>query len=31
MNLGLAIEDVSVAVRVFERAKKKGIGNWLTI
>ena len=31
MNLGLAIEDVSVAVRVFERAKKNGIGHWLTI
>jgi len=31
MNLGLAIEDMSVAVRVFERAKKKGIGHWLTI
>jgi ornithine cyclodeaminase/alanine dehydrogenase len=31
MNLGLAIEDLSVAVRVFERAKKKGIGHWLTI
>lgn len=31
MNLGLAIEDMSVAVRVLERAKKKGIGKWLTI
>jgi ornithine cyclodeaminase/alanine dehydrogenase-like protein (mu-crystallin family) len=31
MNLGLAIEDMSVAVRVFERAKKKGIGHWLDI
>ena len=31
MNLGLAIEDMAVAVRVLERAKKKGIGNWLTI
>jgi ornithine cyclodeaminase/alanine dehydrogenase len=31
MNLGLAVEDMAVAVRVFERAKKKGIGNWLSL
>jgi ornithine cyclodeaminase/alanine dehydrogenase-like protein (mu-crystallin family) len=31
MNLGLAIEDMAVAVRLYERAKKLGIGNWLTL
>lgn len=31
MNLGLAIEDVAVAVKVYERAKKLGIGQWLTL
>lgn len=31
MNLGLAIEDMAVAVRVYERAKKLGIGQWLTL
>jgi ornithine cyclodeaminase/alanine dehydrogenase-like protein (mu-crystallin family) len=31
MNLGLAVEDMAVAVAVFERAKEKGIGQWLTL
>lgn len=31
MNLGLAIEDMAVAIRLLERAKKKGVGRWLTI
>jgi ornithine cyclodeaminase/alanine dehydrogenase len=31
MNLGLAIEDISVAIRVLERAKKKGVGTLLSL
>lgn len=31
MNLGLAIEDIAVAIRLFELAKRKGVGQWLTI
>jgi len=31
MNLGLAVEDMAVGVAVFERAKKKGIGQWLSL
>lgn len=31
MNLGLAIEDMAVAVRLYERAKKLGIGEWLKL
>lgn len=31
MNLGLAIEDMAVAIKVFEKAKKKGIGRWLRL
>jgi len=31
MNLGVAIEDMAVAVRLYERAKKLGIGQWLTL
>jgi len=31
MNLGLAIEDMSVAVRLYEKAKKLGIGRWLEL
>jgi len=26
MNLGLAIEDMAVAIRIYETAKKRGIG-----
>jgi ornithine cyclodeaminase/alanine dehydrogenase-like protein (mu-crystallin family) len=29
MNLGLAIEDMAVAIKIFERAKRKGRGRWL--
>jgi len=29
MNLGLAIEDMAVAIKLYEEAKKKGIGIWL--
>jgi len=29
MNLGLAIEDMAVAMRVYEKAKKLGVGEWL--
>ncbi|UCE45860.1 MAG: ornithine cyclodeaminase family protein [Methanobacteriota archaeon] len=31
MNLGIAIEDMATAVRILERAKKKGIGTWLPL
>ncbi len=31
MNLGLAIGDMAVAIKVYERAKKLGIGQWLTL
>ncbi|MDH3365768.1 MAG: ornithine cyclodeaminase family protein [Thermoplasmata archaeon] len=31
MNLGVAIEDMATAIRVFEGAKKKGIGTWLKL
>lgn len=31
MNLGLAIEDVSVATRVLDAARKKGVGTWLDL
>jgi ornithine cyclodeaminase/alanine dehydrogenase len=31
MNLGLAIEDMAVAPRLYERAKQRGIGRWLTL
>lgn len=31
MNLGLAIEDMAVAIRLLERAKKKGVGHWLNL
>jgi len=31
MNLGLAIEDMAVAARVYERAKKLGIGEWFKL
>lgn len=31
MNLGLAIEDVLTAVRVFEKAKERDVGLWLNL
>jgi len=31
MNLGVAIEDMATAIRIYERAKKKGIGSWLPL
>jgi len=31
MNLGLAIEDIAVAIQLLERAKEKGVGKWLSI
>ncbi len=31
MNLGLAIEDMAVAVKIYELAKKGGVGKWLEL
>ena len=31
MNLGVAIEDMATAIRVFESAKRKDIGTWLPL
>jgi len=31
MNLGLAVEDMAVAVKLYEEAKKLGIGQWLKL
>jgi len=31
MNLGLAIEDIAVAIRLYEDAKKIGVGQWLKL
>ncbi len=31
MNLGLAIEDMSTAIRLYEKAKNRGIGTWLKL
>jgi len=31
MNLGVAIEDMATSVRIFELAKRKGIGIWLPL
>jgi len=31
MNLGVAIEDMATAIRVYERAKAKGIGTWVSL
>lgn len=31
MNLGIAIEDMVTAARIFEGAKKKGVGTWLSL
>jgi len=30
-NLGLALDDIAVAPRVYQRAKEKGIGTWLEL
>jgi len=31
MNLGLAIEDMATAIKIYEKARKKGIGTWLPL
>jgi ornithine cyclodeaminase/alanine dehydrogenase-like protein (mu-crystallin family) len=31
MNLGLAMDDMAVALEIYRRAKKMGIGTWLTL
>ena len=31
MNLGLAIEDMSTAVKIYEKAKREGFGLWLNL
>jgi len=31
MNLGVAIEDMATAIRIYERAKTKGIGTWVPL
>jgi ornithine cyclodeaminase/alanine dehydrogenase-like protein (mu-crystallin family) len=31
MNLGVAIEDMAAAIRIYERAKAKGIGTWVSL
>jgi len=31
MNLGLAIEDMATATKIYEKAKSKGIGTWLKL
>jgi len=31
INLGLAIEDVATAIRIYDKAKSKGIGTWLKL
>jgi ornithine cyclodeaminase/alanine dehydrogenase len=31
MNLGVAIEDMATAIRIFERAKTKGVGTWVSL
>ena len=31
MNLGIAIEDMATAIRIFESAKRKNIGRWLPL
>jgi ornithine cyclodeaminase/alanine dehydrogenase-like protein (mu-crystallin family) len=31
MNLGLAIEDMATAIRIYDKAKSKGIGTWLKL
>jgi len=31
MNLGLAIEDMATAMKIYEKAKNKGVGTWLKL
>jgi ornithine cyclodeaminase/alanine dehydrogenase-like protein (mu-crystallin family) len=31
MNLGVAIEDMATAIRIYTRAKSKGIGTWVSL
>ena len=31
MNLGVAIEDMATAIRIYERAKTKGVGTWVSL
>ena len=31
LNLGLAIEDMATAIKVYERARSKGVGAWLEL
>ncbi len=31
VNLGLAIEDMATAIKIYEKAKSKGIGTWLKL
>jgi len=31
MNLGLAIEDMATAIKIYDKAKSKGIGTWLKL
>ena len=31
MNLGIALEDMATAIRIFEKAQAKGIGTWLAL
>lgn len=31
MNLGVTIEDMPVAMRIYEKARKVGIGEWLKL
>jgi len=31
MNLGVAIEDMATSIRIFESAKRKGVGRWLPL
>jgi ornithine cyclodeaminase/alanine dehydrogenase len=31
MNLGVAIEDMATSARIFELAKRKGVGSWLQL
>jgi ornithine cyclodeaminase/alanine dehydrogenase-like protein (mu-crystallin family) len=31
MNLGLALEDMAVAIEVYARARERGLGTWLPL
>ncbi|NIR87718.1 2,3-diaminopropionate biosynthesis protein SbnB, partial [Candidatus Bathyarchaeota archaeon] len=31
MNLGLAVEDMATAIKIYEKAESKGIGTWLKL